>query len=113
MYSDDARNPGQLPQMLVFVGTGQAITLGTDGFFNSDDIIIAFEDLNRMHGADDDFNDLLVLVENVQLGPPPVTNTPEPASILAWSVLAGVGGIASWRRSRKRGALAPTGCAAG
>jgi hypothetical protein len=109
LYSDDSRNPGQLPQALVFIGNGQkfASPLGNDGYFNDVDIIIAFEDLNRASGvSDDDFNDIIVLIENVLMGQPAPEpdfeiRLPEPASLVVWSVLAGIGGLASWRRWRK------------
>lgn len=107
LYTDDTRNPGQLPQALVFFGSGQSFlnpNLGTDGIFNTNDIIIAFEDLNRYSGrTDDDFNDLIVLIENVQLGqtvPPPSfqISLPEPTSIGVWGLIMTIGSFFGWRR---------------
>jgi MYXO-CTERM domain-containing protein len=115
VYTDDKRNPGQLPQALVFFGNGQNFSnsnLGLDGNFGVDDIIIAFEDLNRFKGhSDDDFNDLIVLIEHVQLGqpvPPPAfeISLPEPASLGVWALVAGVGGFFGWRRRRQAFAVA-------
>ncbi len=110
VYTDDTRNPGQLPQALIFFGNNQPFvnsSLGTDGIFNTNDIIIAFEDLKRADGhyTDDDFNDLIFLIENVHLGqevPPPTfqINLPEPASLGVWALIASVGSLFGWRRWR-------------
>lgn len=109
MWSDDSRNQGLVPQVLAFVGTGQPFlnaTLGVDGTFDANDIIIAFEDLNRSISgrSDDDFNDLVILIENVGPGqefPEPVfdVSLPEPTSVVVWAMLMGT--LFSFRR-RKR-----------
>lgn len=108
LYSDDSLNPLGLPHSVVYIGNGQSFrdsTLGADGTFNAHDIIIAFEDLKRwLPGqSDDDFNDLIVLVENVnwQVTNPDFTiSLPEPASLLVWGSICGVGLIA-WRKRRR------------
>jgi hypothetical protein len=109
--SDDARNPGGAVQALVFVGNGQAFlnpSFGIDGRFNNNDLIIAFEDLNRsVPGSDNDFNDIVVLIENVQMGQPAPDPTfeirlPEPASLAVWSILGLAGSAYAWRRKRQR-----------
>jgi hypothetical protein len=107
--SDDTRNPGGLPQIVMFTGNNQAFlnsSLGIDGRFNSNDIIIAIEDLNRYHGgSDDDFNDLVVLIENVQWGQPAPDpdfeiRLPEPASMAVWALVGLTGGALTWRRRK-------------
>lgn len=109
MYTDDRLNPGSLPQTVVYFGSGQAFkdnSIGVDGIFDEDDIIIAFEDLHRKNGvSDDDFNDLILLIENIDLGQPVPdpdfkVTLPEPASMAVWSLLAALGGVVGWRRGR-------------
>jgi hypothetical protein len=110
LTSDDARNPGGMAQMLVFVGNGQAFlnpSFGIDGHFNNNDLLIAIEDLNRSTGSDHDFNDLVILLENVQLGQPAPDptfriNLPEPASLAVWSLIGLAGGAFAWRRRRAK-----------
>lgn len=116
LFTDDLRNPGQLPQALVFFGNNQPFlnsSLGADGIFNSNDIIIAFEDLKRAggHYTDDDFNDLIVLIENVRLGQDVPTPTfqislPEPTSLGIWALMASLGSFFGWRRWRLAPVLA-------
>jgi hypothetical protein len=53
---------------------------------------VGFEDI--LGGGDFDYNDMTFEVEIV----------PEPASILAWSLMGGTFGIAIWRRNRKNAA---------
>ena len=99
--TDDSQNPNGLPQALVYIGSGQTFDGWGDGTFDIYDIIIAFEDLNRSVSSDDDFEDLLVLIENVQFGPPGITtHTPEPTSLILWGLVASCGGLATWRRAR-------------
>src|SRR5690606_30091310 len=97
MYTDDRLNPGALPQAVIYFGAGQEFknsSFGVDGIFNEDDIIIAFEDLHRQKGvSDDDFNDLILLIENIDLGQPVPdpdfkVTLPEPASMVVWSLAA-------------------------
>jgi hypothetical protein len=110
LTSDDSRNPGGMAQMLIFVGNGQAFlnpSFGIDGRFNSNDILIAIEDMNRSVGSDHDFNDLVILLENVQMGQPAPDPTfqislPEPASLAVWSLIGIAGSAFAWRRSRVR-----------
>jgi len=51
-YTQDARNPGGLPQMVTYAGTGQ----------NYGDWWMAFEDLT---GSDNDFDDAVLLLQSV------------------------------------------------
>lgn len=110
LHSDDSLNPAGLPHSIVYIGNGQSFvdpSLGADGVFHAHDIIIAFEDLRRwLPGrSDDDFNDLIVLVENVnwQITNPDFTvSLPEPGSLLVWGSVVGVG-LVAWRKRRRAG----------
>lgn len=102
LSTDNSLNPGGLTQALVYVGSGQTFNSLGDGAFNTNDIIVAFEDLNRTGSSDDDFNDLIVLIQNVQLGPVGVSmHSPEPTSLILWGLVGTCGGLATWRRARR------------
>ena len=102
LSTDNSQNPGGLPHALVFVGGGQTFHNLGDLAFNTNDIIVAFEDLNRTGSSDDDFNDLIVLIQNVQLGPVGVSvHSPEPTSLILWGLVGTCGGLATWRRARR------------
>ncbi len=62
-YTQDARNPGGLAQAVAFMGTGA--NLGTWW--------LCWEESSRAAGADDDFDDEVILMESVN--PTPVNNT--------------------------------------
>ena len=62
-YTQDSRNPGGLAQAITFPGTGQ----------NAGTWWLCFEESNRSTGADDDFDDEVILMESVN--PTPVNRT--------------------------------------
>jgi hypothetical protein len=63
-YTQDARNPGGLAQVLTYAGTG----------INAGNWWLCFEDLERFNGSgDDDFNDGVLFCESVN--PTPVSKT--------------------------------------
>lgn len=67
-YTQDSRNPGGLAQALSYKGTG--VNAGTWW--------LCWEESDRSAGADDDFDDLVVLVESVN---------PTPVSRSTWGTL--------------------------
>ena len=62
-YSQDARNPGSLAQMLTYAGTG----------INSGSWWLCMEDLDPAQGSDRDFDDAVLFLESVV--PTPVSKT--------------------------------------
>jgi len=62
-YSQDARNPGGLAQMLTYAGTGQ----------NSGSWWLCMEDLTASQGSDYDFDDAVLFCESIN--PTPVAKT--------------------------------------
>ena len=62
-YTQDARNPGSLAQMLTYAGTG----------INSGSWWLCFEDLTQSQGSDYDFDDAVLFLESVN--PTPVNKT--------------------------------------
>ena len=62
-YTQDARNPGGLAQALAYRGTGA----------NAGTWWLCWEESNRAAGADDDFDDEVILMESVN--PTPVSKT--------------------------------------
>ena len=62
-YTQDSRNPGGLAQALAFKGTGP----------NTGTWFLCWEESSRAAGADDDFDDLVILMESVN--PTPVSKT--------------------------------------
>ena len=62
-YTQDARNPGSLAQMLTYAGTG----------INSGSWWLCFEDLDLAQGSDRDFDDAVLFLESVN--PTPVSKT--------------------------------------
>jgi hypothetical protein len=71
-YSDDALNPGSLDHMVSFQGKGDLVTLPglNSGNWVSNEYILAWEDLEA---GDNDFDDMVVMVESVQPVPEPTT----------------------------------------
>jgi len=63
LYSQDARNPGGLPQMLTFAGQGG----------NAGSWWLAIEDQTASQGSDQDFDDAVLFLESVN--PTPVQTT--------------------------------------
>ena len=63
LYSQDARNAGSNPQMLVYSGTGD----------NTGSWWLAMEDLTPAQGADNDFEDAVLFLESVNPVPVQVT----------------------------------------
>ena len=70
-YSDDALNGG-VDHMVAFQGTGDLVTLPTlfPGTWTPNEYILGWEDLA---GGDNDFNDMVVMVESVKPVPEPTT----------------------------------------
>jgi len=62
-YSQDARNPGGLAQMVTFAGTG----------INSGSWWLCMEDLDPAQGSDRDFDDAVLFLESIN--PTPVAKT--------------------------------------
>ena len=62
-YSQDARNPGGLAQVLTYAGTGS----------NSGSWWLCFEDLDPAQGSDRDFDDAVLFAESIN--PTPVSKT--------------------------------------
>jgi hypothetical protein len=62
-YTQDARNPGGMAQMVTFAGTG----------INSGSWWLCFEDLTLAQGSDRDFDDAVLFLESVN--PTPVNKT--------------------------------------
>jgi hypothetical protein len=62
-YSQDARNPGSLAQMVTFAGTG----------INSGSWWLCMEDLDPAQGSDRDFDDAVLFLESIN--PTPVAKT--------------------------------------
>jgi hypothetical protein len=67
-FTQDARNPGGLPQAVVYKGTGA----------NAGTWWLCWEESNRAAGADDDFDDEVILIESVN---------PTPVSKSSWGQL--------------------------
>jgi hypothetical protein len=63
LYSQDARNTGSNPQMLIYPGTGD----------NSGSWWLAMEDLTPAQGADNDFDDAVLFLESVNPVPTETT----------------------------------------
>ncbi len=70
-YSDNALN-GDIQHMVAFQGKGDEVTLpGTSaGTWTSDEYVLGWEDAA---GGDNDFNDMVVMVESVKPVPEPTT----------------------------------------
>ncbi len=91
-YTDDTKNPGGDPQVLVYQGNGEKIQIPKfkSGVFATNEFIFAFEDLEYAK-SDKDFNDFVFLVESIHA-------IPEPATLL----LVGSGLVALGVVSRRR-----------
>ena len=63
LYQQDARNPGSIPQALVFNGTG----------VNAGNYWLCFEDTLPSQGSDRDFDDCILFLES--MNPTPVSKT--------------------------------------
>ncbi len=82
-YSDEALNPGGTDQMVTFRGTGLVqdtiqIADFAPGIWGVDEYILAWEDILASlpvgpGGTDNDYNDLVILVESVNTIPEPGT----------------------------------------
>ncbi len=76
LYSEDSRNGGGAAQALIYQGDDQSVLELPGGFapgtFTDDEIIVAFEDRRIDLGvSDENYTDLVVLVESVQPVPAP------------------------------------------
>ena len=93
-YSDDALNPGDKAQALIYQGD-DATTLQlpgkAPGTFSDNEFIIAFEDLARYGVSDSDFNDLVVMFESI-----------EPVAVSEPGAIGGLGLVAGWFAMTRR-----------
>jgi hypothetical protein len=71
-YSDDALNPGAADHMVSYQGKGDLVTLPGlyPGAWTPNEYVLAWEDLAN---GDNDFDDMVVMVESVQPVPEPTT----------------------------------------
>jgi len=71
-YSDDALNPGGLDHMVSYQGEGDIVTLPGlySGTWTPNEYVLAWEDVAY---GDNDFDDMVVMVESVQPVPEPTT----------------------------------------
>jgi hypothetical protein len=77
-FTEDSRNPPDRPQALIYQGDDRTrINVGGDQLFESDEFIIAFEDLVYRGGSDQDFQDMVVFVESIT----PVVPAPGAAAL--------------------------------
>jgi hypothetical protein len=105
LYSEDSRNisKGKVPatQALMYQGSdGQQLTFGKNNTasFDSDDVLIAWED-KPFWGTDKDFNDFLLVAENLLAQPEleeEITEVPEPSAIASLSLV--IGSLVAYRR---------------
>jgi len=102
VYSQSQLNPGDTTMAYLYQGTAGGIDLGTLGTLGLEDRLVAFEDLLANVGSDFDYNDLFVLADvSGGGGTGGISEAPEPASILAWVVVALAGlGFAVRRRKQ-------------
>ena len=73
-YSQDALNPGNKAQALIYQGDGSSVLQipgYAPGIFTVDEYIIAFEEVAFNKGSDKDFNDMVVVVESITPVPVP------------------------------------------
>lgn len=72
-YSDNTLNYNGADKMVSFAGTGDLVQLSGNnpGTWTPNEYILAWEDLGA--GADNDFNDMVVMVESVEPIPEPTT----------------------------------------
>ena len=91
-YTEDSLNPNGAAQAVIYQGddfTVLQIYPFSPGVFSDNEFIIAFEDV-QLSGSDEDFNDLVVIVESL-------TAVPAPAAML----LGAMGlGMVGWVRKR-------------
>ena len=90
-YTEDSLNIGHNPQALIYQGDDRTTVDLSDvppQTFGSDDFIIAFEDLVYARG-DQDFNDLVVMVEGI---------APVPAPAAVWLGVVGVALVGGVRK---------------
>ncbi len=104
LFSEDHLNVEGVAQSLILGGAGQQFSVSgghSRQVFRPDDMILAFEDLDRSPlqrswPSDDDFEDLVVFVRTQD-----VLQGPEPCGVLIWSLLLAGAAIAGYcRRSR-------------
>jgi len=100
-YSDDTLNEVYngyySPHMLAFQGQDDLVQLPNlpQATWTDNEYVMAWEDYLNDGTSDEDFTDMVVMVESVQ----PV---PETASIGLWGMIAGVFGLGCWFRRRRQ-----------
>jgi hypothetical protein len=96
--SDASANPGGRDHMVTFRITQLFDTQSEQYVDVSGVYAIGWEDLDM---GDQDYNDLVVEVKDCYPSSEGPGLVPEPASLLIWSLIAGLGGVgAVWRRKR-------------
>ncbi len=89
--SDPSQDPDTTPHMIAFYITGGA---------NKGSYVLAWEDLTLNQGSDFDYNDAVFQVDYVSPNLPG-SSIPEPATVIVWSLLGGLGISVGWLRRRR------------
>jgi hypothetical protein len=95
-YSDTSKNTDSLDHMVAFQGKGtDTVRIGylSPGIWGTSEYVLGFED--SLGGGDQDYQDLVVMVESVA-----PTSVPEPATLLLLGL--GLFGVAGIRRKFKK-----------